>query len=82
MLQLKLKQMVGLALLDRDFCDGLLNGKRAVLLAGFDLTQEEQEVVASIESGSIREFAGSLCKWIDDPEAALTLEMDCTAVGA
>jgi hypothetical protein len=53
-----------------------------VLLAGFDLTQEEQEVVASIESGSIREFAGSLCKWIDDPEAALTLEMDCTAVGA
>lgn len=82
MSQLTLKRLVGLALLDREFCDGLMNGRRSALLADFDLTEEEREVVTSLESGSIWEFAGSLCKWINDPETPIHLEMDCSAVGA
>jgi hypothetical protein len=82
MSQLMLKRLVGLALLDQEFCDGLMNGKRSALIAGFDLTEEEQEIVTSLESGSIREFAGSLCKWMNEPETAVSLKIDCSAVGA
>jgi hypothetical protein len=81
MSQLTLKQLVGVALLDREFCDGLMNGKRAELLTGLDLTEEEREVVTSLEFGSIREFAGSLGKWINDPEIPISLQMDYRAVG-
>jgi hypothetical protein len=82
MSQLTLKQLVGVALLDREFCDGLMNGKRAELLTGLDLTEEERKVVTSLESGSIREFVGSLGKWINDPDNMISLEMDCRVVGA
>jgi hypothetical protein len=82
MSQLTLKQLVGLALLDREFCDGLMNGKRSVLLNRFELTEEEQEVVTALESHSIREFAGGLCKWLNEPETAISLEIDRSALGA
>jgi hypothetical protein len=74
MSQVTLKRLVGLALLDREFCDGLMNGKRSELLGGLDLSEEEQEVVTSLQSGSIQEFAGSLCQWISDPETPIYLD--------
>jgi hypothetical protein len=82
MSQLTLKQLVGLALLDREFCAGLLNGRRSAILVGLDLTEEERKVVTSLESGSMREFAGSLCKWINDPETPIPVETERSAVGA
>jgi hypothetical protein len=59
-----------------------MNGMRSELLVGLDLTEEEREAVASLESGSIREFVGGLCRWINDPENLISLEMDYRAVGA
>jgi hypothetical protein len=59
-----------------------MNGKRAELLTGLDLTEEERKVVTCLESGSIREFVGSLGKWINDPDNMISLEMDCRVVGA
>jgi hypothetical protein len=82
MSQLTLKRLVGLALLDREFCEGLMNGQRPVLLAGFELTEEEREVVTSLECSSMREFVGSLCAWINDPGDSIALEMDRSALGA
>ena len=82
MSQQMLKRLVGLALLDREFCDGLMNGKRSALLAGFDLTEEEQEVITSLESGSIREFAGSLCEWLNEPQPPPPMEMPFSSIGA
>jgi hypothetical protein len=76
MSHLTLKQVVGLALLDQEFCDGLMNGKRSTLLAGFDLTEHERDVVTSLESDSIREFASSLCEWINDPATPIPLDVD------
>jgi hypothetical protein len=70
-----------MALLDREFCDGLMNGKRPDLLVGLDLTEEERDALTSLESGSIRELAGGLFKWINDPENPITLEMDYRVVG-
>ena len=59
-----LQILIGTALVDRDFCEELLNGKRPAILAGFDLTDEEREVVLASEADSIQEFAVGLCEWL------------------
>ncbi len=59
-----LQALIGTALVDREFCEELLNGKRPTLLAEFDLNDEEREVVLTIETDSIREFAIGLYEWI------------------
>ncbi|MGD2145612.1 MAG: hypothetical protein PVH41_02835 [Anaerolineae bacterium] len=82
MSQLMLKRLVGLALLDQEFCDGLMNGKRRALLAGFELTEEEREVILCLESSSIRDLAGSLCELLNEPKALPVLEMPYSSVGA
>jgi len=82
MSQLTLKRLVGLALLDQEFCDGLMNGKRSALLAGFDLTEEEREVIMCLESSSIRDMARSLCAWLNAPQTLPGLEMPLRSVGA
>ncbi len=63
-----LKQLVGAALVDREFCDGLMNGKRATLLAGFDLTGEERDLVASWCADSVQELAVCVYNWLQDGE--------------
>jgi hypothetical protein len=82
MSELTLKRLVGLALLDREFCEGLMNGQRPTLLAGLDLTEEEREVVTSLECGSMREFVGSLCEWINSPQNPIAPEAGRSALGA
>lgn len=59
-----LQALIGTALVDREFCEELLNGKRPTLLAEFDLSDEEREVVLTIETDSIQEFAIGLYEWI------------------
>ncbi len=59
-----LQTLIGTALVDREFCEELLNGKRPILLADFDVTDEEQEIVLIIKAGSIREFAIGLYEWL------------------
>ncbi len=71
-----LKQLVGAALVDREFSDGLMNGKRATLLAGFDLSPEERDVVASVKTESVRELASCVHDWLKGQESAIPSRMD------
>ena len=61
MSKIALQTIVGTAFVDRTFCDEFLDGKRPAILAEFDLTDEERQVVSSIDTRSIREFAMGLC---------------------
>ena len=63
-----IQALIGTALLDREFCKELLNGKRSALLAEFDLTDEEREIVLGIETDSIQEFAERLYEWLKNQE--------------
>jgi hypothetical protein len=60
-----LEEVVGHAIIDREFRAGLLNGKRARLLSQFDLTSEETQVLMSIHADSLEAFAGQLYRWIE-----------------
>lgn len=54
-----LQALVGATLVDRKFCEELLNGKRLALLAEFDLADEEREAILSIKANSIP----GVCGW-------------------
>ncbi len=64
-----LQVLVGTALTNQRFCEGLLNGSRRRLLADFDLTDEEKQAVMTIDAASIQEFAARLCDWLEVTEA-------------
>ncbi len=55
-----LEDVVGSAIIDRDFRVGLLNGKRARLLSQFDLSPEEHQVLMDIRAESLESFARQL----------------------
>jgi len=59
-----LQSLIGTALIDPEFCKRLLSGKHPALLAEFDLTDEEREVVLAIETDSIQEFTVRLYEWL------------------
>ena len=65
MSQMALHTLVGTALTDPRFCHDLLNGRRHTLLADFNLTDEEREVVLAIQAESIREYAIQLNEWLN-----------------
>ncbi len=52
-----LEDVVGNAIIDRDFRVSLLNGKRARLLSQFDLSPEEHQVLMDIRAESLESFA-------------------------
>jgi len=60
-----LEEVIGHAIIDREFCAGLLNGKRARLISQFNLTPEEQQAVMSIRAESLESFARQLFGWIE-----------------
>ena len=60
-----LEEVVGQAIIDREFRAGLLNGKRARLLSQFNLTPEETQALMSIRADSLESFAGQLYGWIE-----------------
>ncbi len=61
-----LKRLIGAALVDRELCDGLMNGKRLALLADFDLTGEEREILLSGEARSVQELATTVHSWLKE----------------
>jgi len=63
-----LEEVVGRAIIDREFCAGLLNGKRARLLSQFELTSEETQALMSIRANSLEAFAGQLYSWIESQQ--------------
>jgi hypothetical protein len=60
-----LEEVVGHAIIDRNFRADLLNGARANALSRFTLTAEEQQALMSIRAESLESFAGQLSGWID-----------------
>ena len=60
-----LEEVVGHAIIDREFRAGLLNGKRARLLSQFNLSPDETQVLMSIRADSLEAFAGQLYRWIE-----------------
>ncbi len=75
-----LRGLIGAALVDRDLCDGLMNGRRSVLLDEFDLSDEEREVVASFEDGSVRDLAGSVHDWLKERSSSASPRVDCSSI--
>jgi hypothetical protein len=66
-----LEEVVGWALIDRDFCADLLNGRRARVLSRFNLTPEERQALLNIRAESLESFAGQLAGWLaTQPKAA------------
>jgi hypothetical protein len=65
MSNMALQILVGTALTDGRFCEGLLNGSRHILLTDFDLTDEERQAILGISAASIQEFAARLSEWLE-----------------
>ena len=55
--------LLGGAVTDRQFRAELLHNPRSVL-AAFDLTREERDVIASIRAASFEDFAAQLYGWM------------------
>lgn len=60
-----MQQLVGIAVVDRHFCQSLLDGGRRALMAQFELSPEEQEKILEIQADSLVGFAGELERWLD-----------------
>jgi hypothetical protein len=75
-----LRGLIGAALVDRNLCDGLMNGRRSALLAEFDLSDEEREVVASFENESVRDLASAVHSWLKEQGNSASPRVDCSSV--
>lgn len=53
----KLHRIVGKAIVSKKFREGILNGKRAELIQGFNLEAEEFGALMSIRAETLPEFA-------------------------
>lgn len=60
-----LQNLIGRAIVDRNFRDRLLDKDREQALADFNLTDDELSVVSSIEAQSFEDFAGELDEWLE-----------------
>ena len=61
----ELEEVVGHAIIDRDFRADLLNGSRAQVLSRFNLSPEEKQALMNIRAESLESFAGQLAGWMD-----------------
>jgi hypothetical protein len=61
----ELEEVVGTAIIDRDFRAGLLNGRRARLLSQFNLSPEEHQVLMGIRADSLESFSPQRYCWIE-----------------
>jgi len=59
-----LQALIGQAIVDKKFRHQLMNGGREHILAEFDLTEDERNVVRSIQAQTFEEFASQLHAWI------------------
>jgi hypothetical protein len=57
-----------------------MNGKRSTLLADFDLTDEEHEVVASFEKDSVQELASTVHDWLMEQGNPMSPPVECNVV--
>ncbi len=69
-----IQAIIGLALTDTKFREGLLNGSRRRMLQAFPLSGEEIEAIMAIRSESLEQFAGELHKFLLRSEAVHELD--------
>ena len=60
-----LQNLVGRAIVDQGFRDQLLNGNREQAVSDFDLTDDEMNIINSINAHSLEAFASELEDWIE-----------------
>jgi hypothetical protein len=60
-------EVIGTAIIDREFCRTLLNGERETLLATFDLSPEERTMLLDIQADSLQSFARQVYDWVTRP---------------
>ncbi len=60
-----LQDLIGRAIVDKDFREQLLNGRRQQTIAEFDLTDDEKMAIDAIEARNFEEFAGKLHRWLE-----------------
>lgn len=77
MAYLALRRLIGAALVDRDLYHGLMNGQRSALMAEFDLTEEERQVVVSFEAGSPRDLADAAHTWLKEQTSPMSPPVTC-----
>jgi hypothetical protein len=80
MSHLALRRLIGAALVDRDLSHGLMNGKRSALMAEFDLTDQERQVVGALESESVWELASTVHVWLKKQRGPISSPVDCSAL--
>jgi len=60
----ELQALIGRALVDPEFQEGLLNGERHECLAQFALTVDELKAAIAIEAEDLSSFAAQIDSWI------------------
>ena len=58
----RIDELIWTALTDSVFREGLLNGHRRELVAGFNLTEAESKAVLSVKADTLEAFAEALCQ--------------------
>jgi len=59
-----MQRIVGTAIVDQDFREDLLNGRRQETIAAFALTPEEHRAIMTIRAQTLHEFAEALDHWL------------------
>ncbi len=59
-----LRDLVGQGVVSDEFCKGIMNGKRAELIARFDLDPDEIAALLAIRADTLYEFAVALEKFL------------------
>lgn len=60
-------EVIGAAIIDREFCRMLLDGDREMLLAAFDLSPEERRMLLAIQADNLPGFAQQVYDWVTRP---------------
>jgi|GEM_PF-3025007 len=63
-----LNQMVGWALVDKDFRHKLLSNPAGTSIS-FDVTAEERQMLCDIRANSVEQLAMELCRWVESNAA-------------
>ena len=69
----ELDRLIGTALVDRVFCERLLDGSRQQLVGEFDLTPQERDLVLHASAQTLEELAGILAHWLDQASRVANL---------
>jgi hypothetical protein len=59
-----IQDLIGHAIIDKDFMHDLLNSRRREVIARFELSPEEEYVLNNIEADTLEQFALQIDNWL------------------